>query len=391
MKKQLISFFAGIGVALMLFCTAPVFADSVAKVIEVYENTVNIIFKGSGEKIDNFLYNGTTYVPLRQVSEMLGFDISWDEATRDITIDIPISDSEVALTINGSPITYGKYRVAYNSVKNYYKNMGKEPSVADIKKELETSLVQVAALKQDAEKNNFKLSESDKAAVNANLDATIASSGEEAFNEYLKATGYTKDTYLLDLYDNTLINKYVSSIYTNEKIVKVSEEDINKYYTDNKEQYKGDTLLAKHILIKTINDDGSAMSAEEVKKAEETINDILKKIKNGSSFDTLMKKYTQDPGTETNPDGYYFGKGEMVKEFEDAAFALKKGQVSDVVKSAYGFHIIKLVDSYSYRPLESVAGGIEEILREQKLDTYIDEIIKSAVVVRNEEIISSVK
>lgn len=98
---------------------------------------------------------------------------------------------------------------------------------------------------------------------------------------------------------------------------------------DNPQDVDYDKLItAKHILVTDYN------------KAEEALN----RIRSGEDFDKIMYEYTIDPGTYKNPNGYTFGRGYMVKEFEDAAFALGIGEVSDIVESPYGYHIIKRVE-----------------------------------------------
>jgi peptidyl-prolyl cis-trans isomerase D len=114
--------------------------------------------------------------------------------------------------------------------------------------------------------------------------------------------------------------------------------DVEKYYRDNQAQYTTpEQVRASHILLKTDGKDEAAVRA----KAEA----LLKQVRGGANFAELAKKNSEDEGSAKNGgDLDYFGRGRMVKEFEDAAFALQPGQVSDLVKSPFGFHIIKVVD-----------------------------------------------
>ncbi len=99
-------------------------------------------------------------------------------------------------------------------------------------------------------------------------------------------------------------------------------------------------VKASHILIKA-----DEKNADEVKKAEATAKDVLKQVKAGGDFAALAKKFSDDPGSkEKGGDLGFFSKDRMVPEFANAAFALSKGQVSELVKSAFGFHIIKVTD-----------------------------------------------
>ena len=121
------------------------------------------------------------------------------------------------------------------------------------------------------------------------------------------------------------------------KIV-VPAADIERAYNDNIEQYTTpEQVRASHILLKTEGKDDAAVKA----KAE----DVLKQAKAGADFAELAKKYSEDEASAKNGgDLDYFGRGRMVPEFDQAAFALQPGQISDLVKTQYGYHIIKLTD-----------------------------------------------
>jgi len=121
------------------------------------------------------------------------------------------------------------------------------------------------------------------------------------------------------------------------KIV-VPEADVARAYNDNIEQYSTpEQVRASHILFKTEGKDDAAVKA----KAEE----VLKQAKSGADFAELAKKYSEDESSAKNGgDLDYFGKGRMVPEFDQVAFSLQPGQISDLVKSQFGYHIIKVVD-----------------------------------------------
>jgi peptidyl-prolyl cis-trans isomerase D len=114
--------------------------------------------------------------------------------------------------------------------------------------------------------------------------------------------------------------------------------EIEKYYRDNEPQYTTpEQVRASHILLKTEGKDEATVKA----KAET----LLKQVKGGADFATLARKESEDDQSKAQGgDLDYFGRGRMVKEFEDVAFSLPVGQVSEVVKSSFGFHIIKVTD-----------------------------------------------
>ena len=151
--------------------------------------------------------------------------------------------------------------------------------------------------------------------------------------------------------------------------VSVPPSDIQRYYNDNIQQYQTpEQVKASHILLKTDGKDEAA-----VRKQAET---ILQQVKSGGDFAALAKKYSEDEGSKANGgDLDYFGRGRMVPEFENVAFMLAPGEVSDLVKSQFGFHIIKVVDKRpgSTRSLDDVRAQIQEQLALQLADQRIDE------------------
>jgi peptidyl-prolyl cis-trans isomerase D len=114
--------------------------------------------------------------------------------------------------------------------------------------------------------------------------------------------------------------------------------EVEKYYRDNDQQWTtGEQVRASHILLKTEGKDDAAVNAQ----AEA----LLKQLKGGADFAALGKKSSEDEVSKAQGgDLDYFGRGRMVKEFEDVAFSLPVGQLSDVVKSSFGYHIIKVTD-----------------------------------------------
>ena len=125
--------------------------------------------------------------------------------------------------------------------------------------------------------------------------------------------------------------------------IKIDEEKMKDYYAVNKKNYeKPERVKASHILIRP---DASATSptgrTEEGAKA--FAEELLKKVKAGESFEALAKKYSQDPGSGAKGGELgWFSKGQMVPEFEKEAFALKTGEISGVIKTQFGYHIIKV-------------------------------------------------
>jgi len=158
------------------------------------------------------------------------------------------------------------------------------------------------------------------------------------------------------------------------KTITVPEAEIEAFYKQNLSQYQTPAQVrASHILFKLDGKDEKAVQAQ----AEE----VLKMAKApNADFAALAKKYSEDESNNSNGgDLDYFGRGRMVAEFEQAAFAMKNGEISNLVKTSFGFHIIKVVDNKpdSTRPLAEVRAELEEQLKWQKAQSEAEKVAKS--------------
>lgn len=148
--------------------------------------------------------------------------------------------------------------------------------------------------------------------------------------------------------------------------VSVSDADLRKHYADNEARYSTpEERRASHILVKA--DKSAAADRAKAKAKAEAL--LAEAKKNPAGFADLAKKNSEDPGSAANGgDLDFFGRGAMVKPFEDAAFALKPGELSGVVESDFGYHIIKLaaVRGGEKRPFDAVKAEIEEELKKQQ-------------------------
>ncbi len=151
----------------------------------------------------------------------------------------------------------------------------------------------------------------------------------------------------------------------------VTQEDLQRYYNEHRDQFRvQDEVNVRHILVKMPppgpdgKEDPKAVAAAKA-KAE----DLLKQIKGGADFAALAKKVSDDPGSKDNGGSLgWIQKGRTVKEFEQAAFGLDKGQTSGVVQSSFGFHIIRVDDKRNahQQTLDEVKAQIEPLVKRQK-------------------------
>jgi len=159
--------------------------------------------------------------------------------------------------------------------------------------------------------------------------------------------------------------------------VVVTEQELDAFYKANPDQFKEpEAVRASHILIGVAKD-----APPDAKQAARTeAEGVLKRVKSGEDFAALAKQYSKDPGSAAvGGDLNYFPKGQMVPAFDAAAFALKPGEISSLVETEFGFHIIKLTDKRAGRvvPLADVKERLEGFLKQRKQQELVQQYLLS--------------
>lgn len=153
--------------------------------------------------------------------------------------------------------------------------------------------------------------------------------------------------------------------------IQITHDDLVSYYDQHRDEYRTpEQVKVSHILIKTpLPGPDGKVDEKGVAEAQHRAEDLLKQIKAGANFEELAKKYSEDPGSAKEGGSLgWIQRGRTVPEFEKAAFSLPKGQISDLVRSSYGFHIIRVDDKQEahMKTLDEVTDQIEPILKQQK-------------------------
>jgi peptidyl-prolyl cis-trans isomerase C len=227
--------------------------------------------------------------------------------------------------------------------------------------------------------------------------AHIEVTGEQALAEMSKHLASFKPPITLEEYkarmtarggDFEVHKQLVMRAMTYEKLlalqrpgdVNVTEADARKYYEENPKEFEApEEVRASHILISTKitdpNRDPNQVKAQAKQKAE----DLLKKVKDGGDFATLAKENSDCPSAPKGGDLGLFRRGQMVKPFEDAAFALKPGEVSDVVETQFGYHIIKVTEHQDPNqiPFETAKAGIVNQLTGARKGEVLQKYVQS--------------
>lgn len=257
-----------------------------------------------------------------------------------------ISPEDVVVTVNGVEITEGQVAAKIEErMKMQATRMaasGREMSVDEMDKmktRLRPSVVDMMVeeriLRQKMEAKGVEVSEED-------VDTRIAEMAEqrgvalEDVEGELAKSGMTMEGLRSQLKMGLGVQKLVDLEIGSEATV--TEEDARKYYDGNPKRFSTpDQVKASHILIKTEKLDDAGKE-----QAKQKMADLLKQVKEGADFAELAKANSECSSSKKGGDLGFFARERMVKEFSDAAFSMQEGDISDIVESKFGYHIIKV-------------------------------------------------
>jgi parvulin-like peptidyl-prolyl isomerase len=238
-------------------------------------------------------------------------------------------------------------------------------------------LLQVQVLKLSATAD-------DTTKATALADKRLAAIKKRAVNEETLTKQLKTMSLTIDDLRARLIEEAVAEQVLRDK-VNVTDEQVKKYYTDNPTQFEEpETVTASHILVTTMDKAGTPLSDDEKKVKRKTAEDLLKRARAGEDFTKLAKEYSDDPGVKENDGKYTFHKGQMVPEFEAAAFSLQTNQISDLVTTRFGYHIIKMTEKTPAQKLEfakvsaEIKNGLEGMEMEKMLPDVYAKLKKDA-------------
>ena len=290
------------------------------------------------------------------------------------------SPAEVMVRVNGIPIT--RFEVERAVKVMLAQSQMEQPVAPEIMQQAEAAaLEQLTAaelLYQEAAKLEVK--DLDKEVAERVAQNRAKFSSEAEFEKALNGVDMTAKDMLEFTRKDIIISNFIEKSFSAKAAV--SEADAKKFYDENLEKYftKPESARASHILIGA----DEKTSAEERKKAKEKAEALLKRVKGGEEFAALAKAESSCPSSAQGGDLGNFTRGQMVPAFETAAFALKPGEVSDVVETQFGYHIVKLTEKQEgvTEKFDDVKGKITEYLKREKIQkdisSYVDELRKSS-------------
>jgi peptidyl-prolyl cis-trans isomerase C len=246
-------------------------------------------------------------------------------------------------------------------VRNVELNNGPIPPERrdEILRRILDDLVTYTMLKQEAEAQNIVVADAE---VEQQL-TQMKQQGEEAFTKALADRNMTIERLRTDARHQLAITKMIEA--QTKSATPATDADARAFYDTNPDKFKrGEQVRASHILIR-ITDQAPE---DDKKKARARIDAVLKRAKAGEDFAVLAREYSQDGSAAQGGDLDYFSKGQMVQPFDQVAFSLKPNEISDVVTTQFGYHIIKVVDHKPAVtvPFEEVSENVKRFLSEQK-------------------------
>ncbi|SFT19515.1 peptidylprolyl isomerase [Paenibacillus sp. BC26] len=303
---------------------------------------MSLVVNGKKSTVEPVSIKGVTYVPIRSAAEMLGATVNYNASSNSVMITSkpeksPLGDAgnEAIGSVNGVSITRNQLYTAMIAVGG--------AQTLD-------NLIQDELIKQEAAKKGIVISDKDVDAEIAKIKKRFPSEAE--FENALQQAGMT----LEDLKKQTPMQLRIRKII--EPSVKVTDADVKQFFEANRAEFDvPEQVKASHILVAT--------------KAE--ADEILKQLKAGADFAKLAKEKSTDVGSgAAGGDLGYFSKGTMVPAFENAAFSLKVGELSEPIKSEYGYHIIKVTDHKAAKAA-TLAEKQDEI-KEQLISQKVQEL-----------------
>jgi len=306
-----------------------------------------------------------------------------------------LSKKEYIAVINNEKIKVDEYKVYLWRIKQLYQNIGQEdiwetkfdgkPAEEVAKERAFDSIKSIKIQVQEGRKMGLTFAEEEKEDILSQTEELMNAIGEEE----MKNMGLTEDTIRTVVEDSVMSQK----VYTEmTKDFVGNKADFELFFETNKEKLK--QVRVKHILLKTHDlVDGKlvALPQEEQIKAKERAEEALGRARNGADFDLLVQEYSQDTDSLPNNGEYIFMRGQGIDQnFEEAAFSLKVNEISDIVETIYGYHIIKLEEIIE-PDKDFIEQEYYDLMKKNYFNKKLEEWINNSTIEINQEVWEEIK
>ena len=268
--------------------------------------------------------------------------------------DVP---ADAVAVVDGEEIAKQDFDAVISQAKTSYKNQKREFPAAGsqeyqtLRNQIVQFLVQREQFEQEASDLGVEVTDKQVTTRLDQIKKQYFGGDQKKYEKQLKEQGLTERQVRNDLRAQIISEKLFDQVTRD---VKVTDADIQKYYDENKAQYsQPESREVRHILVKT--------------KAK--ADDLYRQLQNGADFAALAKANSEDTGSKANGGKLTISKGQTVAPFDKKAFELKKNEISQPVKTEFGFHIIQALGdtkSASVTPLKDVKESIRQQLQQTK-------------------------
>jgi len=283
------------------------------------------------------------------------------------------ADKKIAV-VNGKEISQAEFEREITGLQQQYSKIGKsisESQLSKIKNDILERLINQELLYQQSQKNGIKV---EKSAVDNQLTKFKANFSKEGqFKDWLTQMKLTENHMRAQFEEGLAIQQYIDTEF-GEKIT-ITDEKTKQFYDDHPDFFKQpEKIKASHILIKTDAEANETTKAEAYKQIE----NIQKRLQTGDDFATIAKELSQCPSSANGGDLGYFGRGQMVKPFEEAAFSLKAGELSGIVETTFGYHLIKVYEKKPamVTPYVDIKDKLKQHLKRMEIETEVKKAIE---------------
>lgn len=290
----------------------------------------------------------------------------------------------VVATVNGAAISETEFQISLDRLKQRFQQQGGQLNDAAIKKleaDAMDGLISQELLFQESQKSGFRAEKTD-------VDQQIARfkerfSSEEAFGKALEERGLTLDMLTVQIRKGIAIQRFVQDRFVSR--TEVSPAESREFYDANPNLFmQPETVRASHILVKL------EAGADETRKAEAEakIERILEELGKGADFADVARRHSEGPSAPNGGDLGFFRRGQMVGPFEEAAFALEPGEISQKVETRFGYHIIRVAEKKAAGPVaydeaqERITRHLAQVKTDRAVRGHIDTLRAGADIQR---------
>lgn len=296
------------------------------------------------------------------------------------------ADKVVVAEVNGSYIYKDELDKRVNllleQIMMQTNNRPTDEQLQEIREGILDDLIEYRMLLDESAKQGIKVTQQEVDVQLTEVKQTFVN--EAGFVAALGEAGVTEKEFTQTLKDSLTIQKLLESKVADR--VKVTDAEVKTFYDENPRFFQqSESVRASHILIQV---EPNATTIEKDKKKKE-IEEVLQALKNGADFGEMAMKYSADPSKVMGGDLGYFTKGRMVKPFEDAAFALKPGELSGIVETQFGYHIIQMVDYQPARIIpfddeikKTIADNLSLQKQQEAAGKYIEDLYKKTKITK---------